>query len=162
MTDSTISKGIRILINHGPSELLQRIRATGERKFGTLEYWISRLQGARRIRIGNYSVDIGISSFHGDYGEVRFFEENEVDEMIDILSEINSDDVFLDIGANIGIHSLFAEKAASKVYAIEPYPTNSSHFLFNIKKKIIQILNSTSAPLLIRRNILDWLENEVD
>lgn len=133
MAGSIITRGISVLTNHGPTEFIRRARAFGQRKYGTPAYWFSKLRGEQQVTVGKHSISVGISSYLGDYGEIRFFERNEKAEMLDILSELGPDDVFLDIGANIGIHSLFANQVAKQVYAIEPHPTNSSYLLRNIE-----------------------------
>jgi len=46
---------------------------------------------------------------------------------------LSSDDVFLDIGANVGIHSVFASKLAKEVIAIEPSKENFKHLLKTIE-----------------------------
>jgi FkbM family methyltransferase len=98
---------------------------------GTPAYWYWRWHGEKPLRLGSHTVPIRISSYLGDYREVRFFEEHETEEMADILTELSADDVFLDVGANIGIHSLFAAQVADDVYAIEPHPVNASYLLIN-------------------------------
>ena len=51
---------------------------------------------------------------------------SEQDELVDLLEEIRSDDVFFDIGANTGLYSLFAAERRSDaaVFSFEPYPPN--------------------------------------
>mgnify|MGYP006273175767 FL=1 len=100
-------------------------------KLGTPQFWYWYRRGAKPITGADHTVLISISKYLGDYREVGFFERNEMKEMNDILSEVRSDDVFLDIGANIGIHSIFADKLVDEVYSIEPHPVNSSHLLVN-------------------------------
>ena len=49
----------------------------------------------------------------------------------DILKTLNKDTpkpIFVDIGANVGQHSLFVSRFASKVLAFEPYPKVSAQF----------------------------------
>lgn len=89
------------------------------------------MNGEKSVSVGNHTILISISDILGDYREVKFFEEYEADEMEDILSEIDSEDSMLDIGANIGIHSLFASQVADHVVAVEPHPVNASHMLVN-------------------------------
>ena len=48
--------------------------------------------------------------------------------------EIESDDLVIDIGANIGIFSLYAaSQGCNQVYAFEPHPDNFAIFLENIR-----------------------------
>jgi FkbM family methyltransferase len=47
------------------------------------------------------------------------------------MSEINDSDTVLDIGANVGIYSLFAGQIASEVISIEPHSVNISRLAVN-------------------------------
>jgi len=48
--------------------------------------------------------------------------EEEIQELIRMLSATGRAGVFLDIGANSGLHSLFASRLFRKVHAFEPFP----------------------------------------
>lgn len=96
-----------------------------------LRYWYWKANGDKPIRVDDHEIRIRVSNYWGDYREIRFFEGNEVEEMRDILEELGEDDVFLDVGANIGIHSILGSNVAKETYAIEPYPVNASHLLSN-------------------------------
>lgn len=96
-----------------------------------VEYLYWKTRGQIQIEINGYRVDMPVSDYLGDFREIKFFQENETGEMSDILQEATSDDTFLDIGANIGIHSIFADKIVDTVYAIEPHPVNISHLIVN-------------------------------
>jgi FkbM family methyltransferase len=95
------------------------------------EYLFWKGRGKMPLELNGSEIHISISKYLGDFREVKFFQNNEQSEMRDILSEATADDVFLDIGANIGIHSMFADTVVDTVYAIEPHPVNCSHFLIN-------------------------------
>ena len=51
---------------------------------------------------------------------------------IEWIESFDKNDVFLDIGANIGIYSLYAAKNVSKVWAIEPESLNFAMLNLNI------------------------------
>jgi FkbM family methyltransferase len=56
-------------------------------------------------------------------GRKLFFLDDFEGEQIDIFTNlVDSDTVFFDVGANIGIYSLMAGKKGAKVYAFEPSP----------------------------------------
>lgn len=58
----------------------------------------------------------------------------EEDIIADILSETTEDDVFYDIGANIGTYSCFiGNYTGSKVVAFEPFPKNAESLRRNLK-----------------------------
>lgn len=72
---------------------------------------------------------------------------------------IKEGDVVLDIGSNLGYVSLYAvEKGASKVYSIEPDPTNFEFLKLNTKdfKEIIPIQYAISD----RRGEIDFFQGE--
>ena len=51
---------------------------------------------------------------------------------IEWIEKFNEKDVFLDVGANIGIYSLYAAKKVSKVWALEPESLNYAMLNLNI------------------------------
>jgi len=63
---------------------------------------------------------------------VRLFD---YDEMLYILESLRIDDVFIDIGANIGIYSLLASSVITKgnIYAFEPFPMSYIRLEENIR-----------------------------
>lgn len=116
------------------ADVHSKVRSTGaaiRSVLSRLSYWKCKISGEKQISIEDYSIRVSISNYLGDYREVKFFEENEVHEMSDMLSEIKDEDILLDIGANIGIHSLFGSLIADQVISIEPHPVNASHLLIN-------------------------------
>lgn len=94
------------------------------------KYWISRLKGHRALAVGPHSVRLAVPSI-ATYQEITFVAENEADLLEELRSELETDDVFLDVGANIGIHSILAATVAETVYAIEPHPVNASQLVRN-------------------------------
>ena len=85
----------------------------------------------KKISISDKYIWASINDYRGDYRQIKFFEMNEKNQILDMMSEINEDDTVLDIGANVGIYSLFAEQIASDVIAIEPHPVNISRLVVN-------------------------------
>lgn len=80
----------------------------------------------------NYPIDV-IQQYIGNYQ--KYFEQDTLD---DIAPFIPDNPVMLDIGANIGNHSLYfaIERNAKKIYACEPIPET-----FNVLKKNVEINN---------------------
>jgi len=62
----------------------------------------------------------------------RAYEKKEP-ETLDWIDNFNKGDVFYDVGANIGVYSLYASKKKCKVYAFEPASNNYSSLLKNIE-----------------------------
>lgn len=94
------------------------------------KYILQRLSNPARIEVGHHTAEIPIKSY-STYKEVSFYKRNELEGVSDLLSELDSNDIFLDVGANLGIHSIFASKVAKEAYAIEPHPTNIAHMCLN-------------------------------
>lgn len=67
--------------------------------------------------------------------KTRFSSEKDV--INDILQELDSDDVFYDVGANTGLYTLFTAKNCSKVVSFEPYPPNYELLKKDISKNSI-------------------------
>jgi FkbM family methyltransferase len=82
------------------------------------------------------------------------------------IESFNKNEVFLDIGANIGIYSLYAAKNVSKVWAIEPESLNFAMLNLNIfdndlSSKITALplsLHENTKIDLLSINNLDWGE----
>ena len=91
-----------------------------------------KYKGYKTINLDNLEIKISINHFLGDYREVKFFEKNEMDEMRDIIQEVRKYGTFLDVGANIGINSIFASSVSEEVYSIEPHPVNNFYLAYNI------------------------------
>ena len=95
-------------------------------------FYYFKYKGYKTINLDNLEIKISINHFLGDYREVNFFEKNEMDEMRDIIQEVRKYGTFLDVGANIGINSIFASNVSEEVYSIEPHPANSFYLAYNI------------------------------
>lgn len=76
--------------------------------------------------------------------------------------EIKNGDVVVDIGAHIGIFSIFASKNAIKVYSFEPFPENFHLLCENIRanqKKNIMTMNKAVSLVSGKRNLFVDIEN---
>jgi FkbM family methyltransferase len=82
--------------------------------------------------------------FHSSrWSEVRRFREIGEREIIaDLLGHLSPDDQFFDIGANVGLFSVFAATKADGVFAFEPIQTTLARLNQNM------LLNGTKAALL--------------
>lgn len=105
------------------------------------------LQLRYRINSGKVKRSIGNveSSFHADtFREfLRAVDYQDEDFVIEhLLEAIYSDDVFWDIGANIGTHSCYIGQRAKQTIAIEPFPDNAQQARGNCR------LNNIDATIL--------------
>ena len=71
----------------------------------------------------------------------------EYDMMNFLLNYLRDDDIFIDIGANIGVYSLLASSIikSGEIYALEPIPKNYSRLVENLK--LNNITNAMAYPL---------------
>ncbi|MFB6145274.1 MAG: FkbM family methyltransferase [Candidatus Nanohaloarchaea archaeon] len=99
------------------SKIYRRIFFSGRRRRKTIE-----VSGRRAV----FKTTTGIER---DKLE-KLMGEREVIE--DFLHELDKNDVFWDVGANIGVYSLLAAAEAESVYAFEPHPLNYSRLQENI------------------------------
>lgn len=84
----------------------------------------------KTISVDDKNLQIHISNL-GAYNEMRFIIDNEISVIEDILHESKKKDTFLDVGANMGAHSISVDKKIETVYSIEPHPVNLSHLSIN-------------------------------
>ena len=71
----------------------------------------------------------------------------EYDMMNFLLNYLKDDDIFIDVGANIGVYSLLASSKvkSGEIYALEPVPKNYSRLEENLK--LNNITNAIAYPL---------------
>ena len=127
-----IARGVSVLREEGISPLLEDGFAHLKWRVGSPDYWRCRLRGTRTVRVGDRDIELSVNGYRGDYRQLRFFEKNEQEQLADVLSEARTDDTFLDVGANIGIYSLFLDQVVEDVHAVEPHPVNVTHLLMNV------------------------------
>ncbi|QLK27472.1 FkbM family methyltransferase [Natrinema zhouii] len=103
-------------------------------------YWECK---EKRWRISS-SAKISIQGVEAEFGtsgrapsSLRVFEKGEREMLSDVLKEISIDDVFWDIGANIGYYSCFIGQQA-KVAAFEPSPIAAEHCRDNLSRNDIE------------------------
>lgn len=112
------------------------LRSVGLNKTGVDIYWAVKLwlNDYKRTRtIGDISATFRTKNgkewqrLDTMFGEITVVER--------LLDELCPNDVFLDIGANIGTHSCFALQVLTKgeVHAVEPHPHNERRLKENLK-----------------------------
>lgn len=104
-----------------------------------------QIKGERTLEIDGVSATFGISTLQ-ELHAIRRFQKGEEHEYMmikKVLQELNSDDVFFDIGSNIGVYSCLAAERANNVVAFEPHPVNLSSLKKNVErnKSNVQIKN---------------------
>lgn len=122
-----ILKSIKsIFINEGIVHFIKRKRK--EYRKLTKDSWYT-------IKYENTKTQIFLKPRNGWVD--NFIYENGIYEkdIIDIIkNNVNKESVFLDVGANIGQHSLIISHFCKKVIALEPLPTLANQFLGSIEK----------------------------
>jgi len=112
-------------------------RITGPLRRSLARLWDSRLSASRPVfRNGEYIFSM---VDYGDFCRYRCsgFEKKEP-ETLEWIESFNSEDVLLDIGANIGTYSLYAAKLGHKVFAFEASPFNYCMMMLNIELNKLQ------------------------
>lgn len=70
---------------------------------------------------------------------------DEHDQLVDIIRELRSTDIFVDIGANTGLYTCFAAPNADQIIALEPYPPNFIELSQNVQLNEINAFVNTFA-----------------
>jgi len=82
--------------------------------------------------IGDITVDVRTRTDLETERASELMEETGIIE--DMLAELTADDVFYDVGANVGLYSLFAAERAGTVVAFEPHPSNLDSLEQNLER----------------------------
>lgn len=99
-----------------------------------------------------------------DFEPLTAMSKNEIYHIEEIVSQLNSDydkamvldaagGVILDLGANVGLWSLYLSSVAKTVYALEPSP---EHY-----KILLDVLKATNTTNVVPLNQALWTANEV-
>lgn len=115
------------------------------------DFWIK----TRYLSNGSTCVTTEIASLKAEF-EVSTPEEwravvrrsqNEIEGITQITDAIGTEDVFYDIGANIGVYTCIAGQIAKHTVSVEPYPPNVSTLRRNIEQNNIDatIINRVAA-----------------
>jgi FkbM family methyltransferase len=91
------------------------------------------LSGIKTCQVGNVTIKVGVASELEHYRAETYATKEP--ETIDWLDEnLRDEDVFMDVGANIGLYSLYAAKLRphARIYAFEPAAQNFSRLCRNI------------------------------
>lgn len=122
MLRNQLQRGIEIFCEEGGRSLVGKSSSFLKRK---VIDWYWKLKGTKSLRVGQTSAVFGASKPSArKTAENHCQREEEI--LNDIIEELNSDDVFWDIGANIGVFSCFAAQVVSngEVVSFEPFPPN--------------------------------------
>lgn len=121
-----ISRGYQILVKRGPISLLHKTTTyLGHRiYFG--------LKSHHTHSIGNIKASFIVPNTSIGYkNKSRFTSEQSI--ISDLLRELKTEDVFYDVGANMGLYTIFGGKSCSEVIAFEPYSPNLKMLRKNIR-----------------------------
>ncbi|MDB2265482.1 FkbM family methyltransferase [Halorubrum ezzemoulense] len=128
-----MNENVGVWKNIGDSTVWQTIRKSPIGIFIRSAYWhIHDDWDTATITLNGYTADFETPSPESYMRVKRLADEEEV--LSDIVSELQEGDVFLDVGANIGLYSVFAKSTGSKVIAAEPEPSNIEILRRNLTK----------------------------
>ncbi|MFP9193015.1 FkbM family methyltransferase [Natrialbaceae archaeon A-CW1-1] len=85
-------------------------------RYTALTYWRSR--GSRTFEIDDVTATFTTKGRAAR--SLQIFDDGEREMVQDLLSNVEKDDVFWDVGAHIGFHSCFAGQRVNRVEAFEP------------------------------------------
>lgn len=125
---SKISKGLDIIREKGLTEFLLELKYYSEDRIRDIYWTIKKTQ---TLNITGNTANFYIS----DYSLAKkniWRMESEYEEISELINEIQPDDVFYDIGANIGLYSVFASQVCSSTFSFEPYPPNYKQLQKNL------------------------------
>lgn len=93
-----------------------------------------RTMSSKTIEKAGYSIDILSYSEKEDERITNIGNESPLIE--DITNELKYDDCFWDVGANIGIYTLFADEVigSGEIHSFEPHPVNAKSLRNNINE----------------------------
>lgn len=93
----------------------------------------ARSNGVVTLSAGDKTARVIIEDT-AELSHVRLFRKHELETVEQLLTDLTPTDVFYDIGANMGIYSLFAAQVCQETVAFEPHPPNADRFRQNIAK----------------------------
>lgn len=114
---SPIGRAAEVYRNEGGKQLSAKALRSLRRR-AALTYW--RARGKRTFEIDGAQATF--STRGRAARSLRIFDRGEREMARDLLSELDEDDVFWDIGAHIGFHSCLGGQRAAEVNAFEPTP----------------------------------------
>lgn len=119
---------IEIQQNRGTAHALSSAKSYTKNRVGVdglkNRYWDFK-GGTQTLAIGDLRADFDATTDRGG-GTIRWMYDAEEQFLTDIINDLNEDDVFFDVGANLGIFSCFAASRITQghIVAFEPYPPN--------------------------------------
>lgn len=134
---STISSGLTWLLFRVYTDRVERLtKKVGVHSFLTSLYWTVQSQfhdDVVTVSVGDIESTFTISTVEEYYRFHNLVGEGEI--ISDLLSEIRAEDVFFDVGANVGMYTCFvAQKLPEdQVVAFEPHPINVSTLRENLE-----------------------------
>jgi FkbM family methyltransferase len=117
-----IQKAYSIWRDEGTLPLIQK---TANWMYKQSAHWYYRQKGFQNLTIEGITAEFDTSNQEA-IDKVRWMYTLEDEEVAQVLKELREDDVFFDIGANLGIYTAFASRKIKMgtVVAFEPYPPN--------------------------------------
>lgn len=111
---------------------------------------------ATTITLNGKEIKLAADSLE-EYGHIELFKQHETRAVETVCGLLRDDDIFLDVGANIGIFSIAAAMTATEgeVLAFEPHTTNRQRLERHVE------LNSPSAPIRVFESALSDTDGEM-
>ncbi len=145
-----LSRGVEIFHNKGFLELARAICRFVYWNLGIRKLYIiirHKINGKNtKVTVGHSSATL-LTTTYSEFE--RFYNlKGERENLTDIVSETSEEDVFYDIGANVGLYSCLVGSAVEncQIYSFEPHPINVEALKSNIK---LNNINATIFQLAI-------------
>lgn len=134
-TIRNISEGLRMYRDYGLLELMFGIKRFFQYRFVYMIYLVTGLPRAvtidgvsREFFVTNTTEFDRTRTLSGEREVLRFF-----------LDNVKQDDVMWDIGANVGIYSVFLAPFVTQMVSFEPHPMNAGRLLENAELNDVAI-----------------------
>lgn len=149
-----IKNGIKIYRDEGVLALLSRAHSYTQR---ALVYRLIPLKESYELSINGVTTEFSaLDSTVVKRNRRRF--RSELQEISAIISELEPDDTFYDIGANTGLYSLFAAQKCvnGEVVAFEPYQPNVSLLKRDIARNDLKNIDVVDIPLSDKEGTIEF------
>jgi FkbM family methyltransferase len=133
---SLARKARRVYREEGPVSLARRATAFAYNQTRhRLREAAWRLRGEHTLRVAGVETTFLLWNLTEARG-LRYLDGHERSVLSDVLAELDDDDVFFDIGANIGYYTCFAAAhlPPERVVGFEPYPPNARRLRENLRR----------------------------
>lgn len=104
----------------------------------------------RELTVDGYSIRVRQETI-GEFDHIHQAFRNEHPMYRDLLAELGPDDVFWDVGGNVGYYTCFARQTGAETVVFEPLPRNVETIRYNLENNGIEGVTIDSRALFSER-----------